>query len=110
MTEPAFAPNVYARCECELTEEFGNDPADYPICTFFEAVPDDDCPDCCKACRHGERCHLKGHRPASTCVCEISRLQPDNPPPVCSQCEIDWLGICAHCCHDLACHTKGEEE
>jgi len=59
-----FLVNKYAHCECELSEEFGNsDSSEFPICTFFENVPDDDCEDACKVCRHGERCHLKGHAP-----------------------------------------------
>jgi hypothetical protein len=62
MEGPAFAPAAFAQCECELVDL----DADAPICTHFEDDNDPDCPDTCTACRHGERCHLKGHVPNPT--------------------------------------------
>lgn len=64
--EQAFLPNPYAKCECELSEEWESNPSLFPICTHFDAVHADDLEfDCCDACRHSARCHLKGHQPAA---------------------------------------------
>ena len=45
-------------CECELAW-IGMTAEEAPICGEFEDTSDDDCYDCCKHCRHGERCHLE---------------------------------------------------
>jgi hypothetical protein len=58
---PSFLPNVCALCECGLERFPANE---FPICSFFEAVEEDDAYDCCKACRHSAACHLKGRAPA----------------------------------------------
>jgi hypothetical protein len=44
------------------------------------------------------------------CLCEISRLRPNEEAPICESCEIDWLGICTHCAHDKACHITEQEK
>jgi hypothetical protein len=60
---PAFAPNIHARCECEIVDL----DIDAPICTHFEPEQIDEVEgwesDICTACRHSERCHLKGYEP-----------------------------------------------